>query len=240
MVYSFINQKGGVGKSTLAFNFAIYCSLTKNTIAIDLDPQGTVTKLLTDTVDNSLSASRIFEGIDVDEVIVKTNIKQLSIIPGTLDLEEKMNTRNLSTLKAAISKLKRQFDIIIVDTRPSLNTVFETALQIANVPVIPLLPESSSIYDLPHMIDIIIKNSNLTYAKFVLNNVDTRIKTHNIISISLQKELTITPPIIHASADIKNSMSNGKSVFEFAPYSRAAREFVLLFKHLTEGEKSGH
>src|SRR4051794_6402363 len=89
LVYSIVNQKGGVGKTTTAVNLATYMALQgAKTLLIDLDPQGNATSGL--GVDkNSVKASTyevLIEGKAVLEAMTATTIPNLSLLPATLDL----------------------------------------------------------------------------------------------------------------------------------------------------------
>lgn len=236
MVISFTNQKGGVGKSTLAFNLGTYSAKRTSTLLIDLDPQGTVSKLLTDSEDESKSSAKIFRGVNPLKLIESTIIDNLEIIKGTLDLEREMATRNIGVLQSAIDKLERTYGVIIIDTRPSVDTAFTSAIKAANTAVVPIVPEVSSLYDLPNMMRLISEANTNAQIKFVINNMDRRIKSHGIISTTIQNKLNIHLPVIHSSAAIKNSMMKRMSVFEYAPYNRISRELTVLFDKLLKEE----
>ncbi len=236
MVISFTNQKGGVGKSTLAFNLGAYAAKRTSTLLIDLDPQGTVSKLLTDNEDEAKSSAKIFRGVNPLELIEPTIIDNLEIIKGTLDLEREMTTRNIGVLQSAIDKLKRTYKVIIIDTRPSVDTAFTSAVKASNIAVVPIVPEVSSLYDLPNMMRLISSASANAEIKFVINNMDNRIKSHGIISTTIQNRLNINLPVIHSSAAIKNSMMKRMPVFEYAPYDRVSRELTTLFEKLLKEE----
>lgn len=235
MVISFTNQKGGVGKSTLAYNLGAYAAKKANTLIIDLDPQGTVSKLLTDSENESNSSAKIFRGENPLALVETTTVDGLWIIKGTLELEKEMNTRNIGVLQSAIYTLQRSYDVIIIDTRPSVDTAFISAIKAADTAIIPIIPEVSSLYDLPNIMHLITNSNTHADIKFVINNMDKRIKSHSMISSTIRKRFNTNVPIIHSSADIKNSMMHRKPVFEYAPYSRVTRELNLLFYKLLYG-----
>ncbi|MGC8691388.1 MAG: ParA family protein, partial [Caldisericum sp.] len=95
-IYVIANQKGGVGKTTLAINFAFYLSQQKNILFIDLDPQGSATFFLGDNPKNFVYSSRdIFLGKDLKSLIIK-NRYNFDMIPAKLELEDVMSTKNIN------------------------------------------------------------------------------------------------------------------------------------------------
>ena len=88
-IVSFANQKGGVGKTTTCINLASYLSaLGKKILVIDMDPQGNATSGLGITKGQNIIT--LYDAIDGDkditEVVRQTNLKNLDIIPATVDL----------------------------------------------------------------------------------------------------------------------------------------------------------
>jgi len=83
------NQKGGVAKTTTAINLSAYLALNgKRTLLIDLDPQANATSGL--GVDRTKIAHSIYnvlhEHIMIDDAIIDTGIKLLSLVPATINL----------------------------------------------------------------------------------------------------------------------------------------------------------
>ncbi len=86
---AFINQKGGVGKTTSTANVGACLALRKKKVLlIDLDPQGNLSMHLgIDPHNNALSIYQIINGKNsASEVLKKTGIKGLDLIPSNIDL----------------------------------------------------------------------------------------------------------------------------------------------------------
>ena len=82
-IIAFVNQKGGVGKTTSSINLAASLGLLgKKTLLIDLDPQGnSTTGVGVNKGENKASVYELFVGkTDIKDVVVKTGFKNLFII----------------------------------------------------------------------------------------------------------------------------------------------------------------
>lgn len=158
-VISFVNLKGGVGKTALATNFAAYCAQTgSRTLLIDLDAQtnatftfldvpawqahesqnGTVADLLgAGPVRNALAQRPTFEQVKVQ---VRGN---LDLVPSTqrlfsVDLDLASTTARETALKRAIGTGLDQYEIVVCDCPPNLSLATQNALAISTHYVVPV------------------------------------------------------------------------------------------------------
>jgi len=231
-IYVIANQKGGVGKTTLAVNFAFYLSKQNNILFIDLDPQGSATFFLGDNPKNFVNSSRdIFFGRDPRSLIIK-NRYNFDMIPAKLELEDVMSTKNINALIGALMLIRDYYDAIIIDTRPSVDSILKSAIAAAETLIIPLVPEYLPLYDLEVTNDLIReidKNNNLRI-KYVINLYDSRISLHKILGAKLEKALgeNLLTPYIHNSAAFKNAIAMQQTIFEYDNNSRSTKEISLL------------
>lgn len=143
-IYGFVNQKGGVGKTTSAINLGAYFALLgKKTLLVDFDPQGNMSS----GVGIQKPAATIYDVIvqrcGTDEVIQKTSVDGLSIIPASIDLSgaaiELVSEEDREFyLKRILAPIVDSFDYILVDCPPSLGILTLNGLAASHKVLIPL------------------------------------------------------------------------------------------------------
>ena len=146
-VVSFSNQKGGVGKTTSCVNIsAQIANKGKRVLMIDMDPQGNATSGL------GLSKSKIKKTVydviigrcDISEAIIKSNFKNLSVVPANIDLAGAelelydLEEQKENFTKLALDSIKDDYDYIFIDCPPSLGMLTINALAASDGVVIPM------------------------------------------------------------------------------------------------------
>ncbi|MGU9337809.1 ParA family protein [Clostridium perfringens] len=183
-VIALVNQKGGVGKTTLSINMAaILADLGYKVLLIDNDSQSNVTNTFLTEEPRKTLYNVMLRDIDLKEVIQNTGIKNLDIAVNSLESSD-LNlllgpkvAREMK-LKNAIVKSKIDYDFVFVDCNPSLDLSMINALVAANEVIIPIDSSAYSLTGLNNLIkftnDVKVLNSSLEINGFVLNNVDRR------------------------------------------------------------------
>lgn len=145
-IISFINQKGGVGKTTTCVNLSAYLAeMGKKVLVIDMDPQGNASSSFGINKEDKHKTiySVIVNEEDITDVVIKTQFKNLDIIPSDVDLAgaeidlvEIPNREKV--LRRAISKIKDKYDYICLDCPPSLGLITVNALTASDSVIIPI------------------------------------------------------------------------------------------------------
>lgn len=151
-VVSFINQKGGVAKTTTAINVAAqWAKSGKKILLIDLDPQSSATRSIFGDMDFENTIYDVLTSeIEADEAIVHSDSFGIDVIPSEIMLsgiEIILSSKfgRESILKRCLAEVKDNYDIVVIDCSPSLGLLTVNALIASKDIVIPICPEYFSL-----------------------------------------------------------------------------------------------
>lgn len=149
IVIAFMNQKGGVGKTTSTVSLAAEFAKNGNKVLmIDLDPQCSATSGVgVSPITDSSDLFDVFLGdIPIEKIIKKSGVENLDVVPGSKDLvslELSLGSRKARELllKTELSKLNAQYQYILIDCPPSSGLLSLNALGSADYVCVPLQAE---------------------------------------------------------------------------------------------------
>ncbi|EGR1094922.1 AAA family ATPase [Vibrio cholerae] len=166
-IISFINLKGGVGKTTTAVNIAAALAEDgEKVLVIDLDPQTNATVSLIsqnewqDRHDNGQTLYHLFNDMleghsefNIDEAICHDagGINGLDLLPSSMflvdiqdnipDMDNKAYVSHVDVLGNAIEDIKDDYDFIIIDCPPNLGAITLNGINISDCYVVPTVPD---------------------------------------------------------------------------------------------------
>ena len=250
-----VNQKGGVGKTTTSINLAASLGvLNKKVLLIDLDPQGNASTgvgIIKGDVDKSIYDLLLGRCLAHD-AIVKTNFKNLSIIPATINLagadielieKAKQNPefqKNLQ-LRLALKEVSGEYDYIIIDCPPSLGLLTTNALTAADSVLIPVQCEFFALEGIMQLLNSIMLaqkklNPNLQIEGVLLTMLDSRTN----LGLEVVEEIrgffkervynTLIPRLIR----LTEAPSHGKPIVAYDPMSRGTEAYLNLAKEVID------
>jgi len=237
--------KGGTAKTSISLNIGAILAKQhkKKVLLIDFDAQANLTAGLGFDPDQHDSLAPVLQGIkQLHEVIVKTPVKNLDLIPADTWLERVEVSGPLASDRYSHEKLRNllsslNYDYVFIDTPPSLCWLTESAFIAAHYCLVAATPEFYSIKGLQRLslfVDTIGKRHPLKVLGVALSFWNERGKNNdaflNIINETFPgKVLTYK---VRKDVSVSEASILGKPVIETAPASRASQDFVQLTSEL--------
>jgi chromosome partitioning protein len=140
----FVNQKGGVGKTTSAINIGAYIAMAgKKVLLVDFDSQGNMSSGVGISKDKPTVYELLAGQVEAKDAVKKTPVPNLDAISASIDLSgaaiELVDQEEREFfLKEALAPLKEQYDYILIDCPPSLGILTVNGLAAADSVLVPM------------------------------------------------------------------------------------------------------
>ena len=225
------NQKGGVGKTTTSINVAYFLAKAgKKTLLVDFDPQGNATSGL---------------GIDLANIVLPTEYKNLSIAPATphlanTEVELAQAEGRFIRLREALKKAT-DYDYIIIDSPPSLSLLTVNGMIAANYVLLPVQAEFYALEGLGQLLEsmkLIKKGLNppLELLGVLLTMMDSRTTLSGQVHAEIKKYFPdkIFKNNIPRNIRLAEAPSHGAPVGAYDRFSKGSRAYKALTKEIIE------
>lgn len=242
------NQKGGVGKTTTNINLAACLALKgKRVLIIDIDPQGNTTSgigLSKKELGNTSYEILIEEDIDPKTAVLETQMKNLDIIPASVQLAgaevELIQLQGREKrLKHALDQVKKDYDYIFIDCPPSLGLLTINSLAAVDSVLIPIQCEFyalEGVSQLMSTIEIVKKNINpkLEIQGVILSMFDgrTNLSVQVVEEVKKYFKEKVYTTVIPRNVRLAEAPSYGMPIMKYDPKSAGAiayQEFAEEF-----------
>ena len=256
-VIAFMNQKGGVGKTTTTVNLgAALAEAGKRVCMIDLDPQGHLT--INYGVDLTPESVSLYDVLVEDRSILEAMHvleSNIAVVPSSIDLAaaevELVSVMGRETLlRKKLESAQHDFDYVLLDCPPSLGLLTINALSVATEVIIPMQAHFLALQGVGKLLETVAlvnrrMNPKLKVSGIVLTMFDAQTKLSSEVVADLEgffeeakgknlpwSEGQIFKTRIRRNIKLAESPSFGKTILKYEPASNGAADYRALAKEV--------
>jgi chromosome partitioning protein len=235
------NRKGGAGKTTASVNLAAeFANTGKRVLLVDLDSQGHCAVGL--GVKMALGQATVHDiftapNSPLIDAVCETFVPNLFLLPANQAFQHHSSGNDEKCLARALSdkSISTRFDLVIIDTPPSLDNLLLNALSAADWVLIPYVPHPLSFEGVRQLVRVLFKviskdNPKLKILGFLPIMTTNQIRQHRQVNEQVTKQFGALRVLTGIRTDIKlaEAFAVGKPVRFYAPKSRGAEDFAEL------------
>ena len=250
-IYAFVNQKGGVGKTTTAINLGSYLATNnQQVLLVDLDAQGNATACLGVERQNINAGTYnllISPSTRLHANTMRSEKLGISLIPSSpalagAEVELVNEPDRANRLKQALSQASR-YDYVLIDCPPSLGLLTLNGLVAAQAVVIPVQCEYLALEGLGQLLETINRiqaafNFDLQIRGVLMTMYDSRLK----LSQQVEEEVRLHFPdkvfqvVVPRNVRLAEAPSHGQPISTYAPNSAGANAYAELATEILSGD----
>jgi len=240
-VFVFVNQKGGVGKTTSAINIGAYIAEAgKKVLLVDFDSQGNMSSGVGVSKDKP-TIYELLAGMTPPEAAVKHScVDNLDAITASIDLSgaaiELVDQENREFfLKKALEPLRPKYDYILIDCPPSLGILTLNGLAAADAVLVPMQCEYFALEGISLLLQTVKKvqqtiNPSLVIGGIFFTMYDSRTRLAQDVVMQVKsyfKDLVFNT-IIPRNIRLSEAPSHGEPICKYDPACIGAKSYEKL------------
>ncbi len=239
--FVFVNQKGGVGKTTSAINIGAYIALAKKRVLlVDFDSQGNMSSGVGVSKDKPTIYELLSGESEAKDAVKKTGVPNLDAISASLDLsgaaiELVDQERREYFLKDALEPLQDKYDYILIDCPPSLGILTLNGLAAADAVLVPMQCEYFALEGITLLLQTVKKvqksiNPSLKIGGifFTMYDSRTRLAQDVVVQVKSYFKDVVFNTIIPRNVRLSEAPSHGLPICKYDPDCVGAKSYQKL------------
>lgn len=237
----FVNQKGGVGKTTSCINIGAYIALAgKKVLLVDFDSQGNMSSGVGVSKDKPTIYELLAGQVSAQDAVKKTSVEGLDVISASIDLSgaaiELVDQENREFfLKNVLAPLKSLYDYILIDCPPSLGLLTLNGLAAADSVLVPMQCEYFALEGITLLLKSVDKvqksiNPNLVIGGifFTMYDSRTRLAQDVVMQVKSYFKDVVFSTIIPRNVRLSEAPSRGLPICSYDPECNGAKSYAKL------------
>jgi chromosome partitioning protein len=252
-IYVFVNQKGGVGKTTSALNIGAYLAEEgKSVLLVDFDSQANLSSGIGARPPRPGIYELLSGAAPVEQTLRQTAVSGLQVIPASIDLSGaaveliEQEDRDFF-LKKALSPVKDRYDYILIDCPPSLGVLTLNGMAAADAVLIPMQCEYFAMEGLTLLLQTIKRIQKSLNPPLVIGGIfftmydpRTRLAQDVVKQVSSYFKSRVFTTIIPRNIRLSEAPSHGQPISLYDPQCSGARAYRSLAREFIQrAEESG-
>ncbi len=242
-ILALYSNKGGVGKTAAAVNLAYLAAQSGlSTLICDLDPQASTTFYFRVKPKLKPKARGLIRGRkQIERSIKGTDYENLDLLPAdfshrNLDITFNRQKSRKQRLKLTLDPLRAEYDLIILDTPPTINILAENIFNAADQLLVPLIPTTLSVRTHLQLLAFLKENKyRLDDVNTFFSFVDGRKKMHRELEAWARGNFAgVLHSVIPYLSHVEQMGIYREPVPAFAPTSPASKAYLDLWEEIQQ------
>jgi chromosome partitioning protein len=247
-IVAVLNQKGGVGKTTTCVNLShAVARLGKQVTVIDLDPQSHLAVSMGVVTPQTSGIDQVLLGhssLQQQSMAITPQLRLIVAGPRLKEIEQltEGGAQRGDLLRQALQQSLSDQEFVFIDCPPSSGLLVANALFAADELLVPMTSDYLALQGLSHLMGTIKKFEAVLKKRYKLSLVMSRYipsrRLSNDVLSTLKRyfpqQILATP--IRETALLAECPSFGKSIFDYRPGCRSARDFAALAQDFLDGK----